>query len=252
MRRWHGLILLALAALILGATAGSKMKDWGEDHMRVDGVRLEHSRLVELEGAPGGEFELEVGLGDIEVRGVSGDRARLRLKIPEAEPNDITVKLEDGRLRLASASDNPGAIGDAWLELPAGCALELTTGYGDIDIIGMKGGRRIIAETGLGEVTLEDVGGIHEIEVSTGKGDIRVGPLAAIELAALKTGMGDIQVRDAEVEELEVGTGMGGIDFLDCRFGLVSGGTGLGKVRFKHTEYERSDVGSGWGGVQGD
>lgn len=252
MRRWQGLTLLALVALVLGATAGSKMKNWGEDHMRVDGVRLEHSRLVELDGEMGGSFELEVGLGDIEVRAASDNRAHLRLKIHEVEPNDLTVKLEDGRLRLTSASDNPGAIGDAWLELPAGCELELTTGYGDIDITGMKGGRRIIAETGLGQVTLEDVSGVHEIEVSTGKGDIRLGPVAAIELADLSTGMGDIRVRDAEVKELEVGTGMGGIDFLDCRLGLVSGGTGLGKVHFKRTEYERSDVGSGWGGVKGD
>ena len=244
--------LLALALLMLSATAGSKMKHWGEDHIRVDGVRLEHSRYVELEGEVGDDFELETGLGDLEVRGVPGQVAHLRLKIHEVEPGDIEVRLERGRLRLVSATGNPGAIGDAWVEIPAGCELRLTTGYGDIDVSSMSGGRRIVAETGLGEVTLENISGVAEIEVATGKGDIRLGPATDVELVDLATGMGDIQVRDAQVQEIEVGTGMGGIDFLDCRLGDVSGSSGMGKVRFKRTQYERSDVSSGWGGVQRD
>jgi hypothetical protein len=252
MRRWPIVSLLALLLLVLGATAGSKMKDWSKDHIRVDGVRLEHSRIVELEGEVGSAFELDAGLGDVEVRGVPGDRARLRLKIHEVEPGDLEVRLEQGRLRLVSASDNPGAIGDAWIEVPAGCELDLTTGYGDIDIADMRGGRRIVAESGLGEITLENIDQVTEIEVATGKGDIRLGPATGVESADLASGMGDIQVRDAKVEELAVATGMGGIEFMDCRLGLVSGSTGMGKVRFKRTEYERSDVSSGWGGVQGD
>lgn len=252
MRRWPIVSLLALVLLVLGATAGSKMKDWGEDHITVDGVKLRHSRIVELEGKPGDFLELESGLGHLEVRGVPGEIARFRLKIHEVEPGDLEVVLDQGRLRFVSASDNPGAIGDAWVEVPAGCELELTTGYGDIDVSGMQGCRRIVAETGLGEVTLEDISEVTEIEVATGKGDIRLGPVTGVESADLASGMGDIQVRDAQVKEIEVGTGMGGIDFLDCRLGRVSGSTGMGKVHFKRTEYERSDVSSGWGGVQGD
>lgn len=247
MKRW--LLLALLALLAVAATAGSKMKDWGEDHMRVDGVRLEHSRIVELEGEVGDAFELEVGLGDLELRGVPGQVAHLRLKIHEAEPGDIEVRLEAGRLRLVSASDNPGAIGDAWVEIPAGCELRLTTGYGDIEIADMAGGRRITAETGMGDVTLEGIRGVHEIEVATGKGDIRFGPATEVELADLGTGMGGIQVREAKVREIEVATGMGGIDFLDCDFGDLSGGTGMGKIRLKRTQYERSDLETGWGGV---
>ncbi len=252
MRRWPIVSLLALTVLALAATAGSKMKDWGEDHITVDGVKLRHSRIVELEGKLDGFLELESGLGHLEVRGVPGDVARFRLKIHEVEPGDLEVRLEQGRLRLVSASDKPGAIGDAWIEVPAGCELELTTGYGDIDVSGMQGGRRIVAETGLGDVTLEDIDKVTEIEVATGKGDIRLGPVTSVERVDLATGMGDIQVRDAQVQEIEVGTGMGGIDFLDCKLGDVSGSSGMGKVRFKRTEYERSDVSSGWGGVQGD
>jgi hypothetical protein len=252
MRRWPIVSLIALAILALGATAGSKMKDWGEDHMTVDGAKLRHSRVVELDGKLDGFLELESGLGNLEVRGVPGEVAHLRLKIHEVEPGDLEVELDHGRLRLKSASDKPGAIGDAWIDVPAGCELDLSTGYGDIDVSNMSGGRRIVAETGLGEVTLEDINGVTDIEVSTGKGDIRFGPATGIKAADLATGMGDIQVRDAKVEEIEVGTGMGGIDFLDCQLGLVSGSTGLGKVRFKRTQYERSDVSSGWGGVQGD
>jgi hypothetical protein len=252
MRRWPIVSLLALTVLALGATAGSKMKDWGEDHITVDGVKLRHSRIVELEGKPGDFLDLDSGLGHLEVRGVPGEVARFRLKIHEVEPGDLEVELDHGRLRLKSASGNPGVIGDTWVEVPAGCELDLTTGYGDIDVADMRGGRRIVAETGLGEVTLENIDGVTEIEVATGKGDIRVGPITGVASADLGSGMGDIQVRDAQVQELAVSTGMGGIDFMDCRLGLVSGSTGMGKVRFKRTEYERSDVSSGWGGVQGD
>lgn len=250
MKRWTILALLALLAV--AGTAGSKVKNWDDDHMRVDGVKLEHKRMVEIEGDADGRLELESALGDMEIRGVPGNTVRLRVEIHEAEPGDISVELSHGRLRLTSASDNPGAIGDVWAEVPADLDLELSTGYGDMDVSSMNGSRRIILETGLGTITAEDLEGVEELEMSTGKGDLRLGPVKSMQMADLSTGMGGIKVRDAQVEELEVGSGMGGIDFLDCDLGLVSGGTGMGKVRFKRTEYRRSDVSSGWGGVHGD
>lgn len=251
MRRWTLLPLLAL--LLLGTTAGSRsVKDWGKDHIRVDGVKLEHRRTVELSGSADGLLEIESVLGDLEIQAVSGDELRLRVEIYEYEPGDLDVELRRGRIVLNSRDGEPGAIGSVWAEVPEGLDLELTTGCGDIDVMGMKGSRSLVAETGLGDITFDDIKKVDEIEAATGKGDIRLGPAESIRMAELATGMGGIKVRDAEVEEIDTSSGMGSINFLDCRLGTVSGGTGMGKVRFKRTEYEYSDISSGFGGVRRD
>ncbi len=251
MRNWIALPLLALLAM--GATAGSKsFEDWGKDHIRVDGERLEYRRTVELSGGGQDLLEIESAMGDLEIHAVSGDEFRLRVEIYEYEPGDVEVELHRGRLVLHSRDDHATAVGSVWAEVPEGVDLELTTGYGDIDIEGMKGSRNIVAETGLGDVTLEGLDDVEEIEVATGKGDIRMGPAKGIEMAELATGMGGIKVLEAQIEEIDTATGMGGIRFLDCELGTVSGGTGMGKVRFKRTEYRRSDISSGFGGVSGD
>ncbi len=250
MRRWTLLPLLAL--LILGGTAGSKsFKEFGKDHIRVDGERLEYRRTVELSGE-GDRLEIESALGDLEIHAVAGDEFRLRVEIYEYEPDDLDVDFSRGRISLHSRDGHAGAVGAVWAEVPRDADLELSTGYGEIDIEGMKGCRDLVCATGLGDVTLSDLEEIEEIEVATGKGDIRLGPATDIQFAELATGMGSIKVHDAEVDEIDTATGMGSIRFLDCRLGDVSGGTGMGKVRFKRTEYRRSDIESGFGGVSGD
>lgn len=253
MRRWLAFALILVLAPPL--TAGSRhLKDWGGDHMRVDGVKLEHRRTVELRADRPEDnlLEIESALGDLEIRGVRGDALRLTVEIYEYEPGDLTLELRRGRIVLNSAGDHPGAVGAVVAEVPLDMDLELTTGYGDVDIEDMDGCSELVVETGLGDVTATGLERVEDIEIATGKGDIRLGPAREIGMAELATGMGGIKVREAEVDEIDASSGMGGIQFLDCELGLVTGGTGMGKIKFRNTDYDRSDISSGFGGVHRD
>lgn len=244
-------VLPLLALLILGATASSKtIKNFGRDHIRVDGVKLEHRREVELRRELSELLEIESALGDIEVVGISGDVARLRVEIFEYTPDDLDVELTaDGRIIYESAGGHPGAIGSVYAEVPAHLELDIETGLGDVELKDLSGGTRIEVETGMGGVTLDSVDGYEQVYVATGKGDIRLGPADGLHEVELATGMGGIKVKQAQVEDLEVSTGMGSIRFLDCELGHVSGGTGMGSIRFKRSTFEDSDLSSGLGRV---
>jgi hypothetical protein len=246
-------ILLGLALLILGATASSKsIKHFGRDHIRVDGVKLEHRREVEVKGPLTDLLEIESGLGDIEIIGVSGNEARLTIEIFEYKPDDVHVELrEDGRVVLRSDGDHPAAIGRVYAEVPRGIDLLLETGLGDIEISDMQDGGTIEVATGMGGITIAQVNGYREIDAASGKGDIRLGPCDGLDRVDMATGMGGIKVKNSRIEDLDVSSGMGSIRFLDCDLGFVSGGTGMGSVHFKRTKYRESDVSSGLGRVTG-
>jgi hypothetical protein len=244
------LLLPMLAVLILGTTAGSRTIQNLCDHgVRVDGVKLKHKRVVELEARLDRRLVIESAVGDIELHGVDGDDARLEVEIWERYPDDVEVAIEDGEIVLRSRDHEPCVIGRVFGTIPAGIDLEIETGCGDVDLIDMARGHEIDVETGLGDITLQDIGGYRSIDASTGKGDIRLGPAEGLEDVELETGMGGIKIREAEVEELAVSSGFGSIHFLDCTFGSVSGSTGFGDVSFKRTRYDDSDISTGFGRV---
>ncbi len=246
-------LLPLLALLVIGATGSSKtIKNFSKDHMRVDGVKLEYRREVEIEGVLDELLEIESGLGDMEIIGVAGNVARLNVEIYEYRRDDVTVELrEDGRLELDSDGGHPTAIGRVYAEVPFGIDLLLETGLGDITINDMSGGDTIEVATGMGSVTIVHVDDYHSIDAATGKGDIRLGPCDNLDRVDMATGMGGIKVKSSTVEDLDVASGMGSIRFLDCDFGFVSGGTGMGSIHFKRTQYRESDVSSGLGRVTG-
>ena len=246
-------ILLALGLLFLGATGSSKsIKSFSRDHMRVDGVKLEYQREVEIRGTLEDLLEIESGLGDIEIVGISGNEARLHVEIFEYKPDDVTVSLrEDGRIVLDSRGDHPAALGRVYAEVPRSIDLMLETGFGEIEVSDMRGGGSMEIATGMGGITLVEVNDYREIDAATGKGDIRLGPCDGLDRVELATGMGGIKVKNSRVEDLDVSSGMGSIHFMDCEFGFVTGGTGMGSINFKRTQYRESDVSSGLGRVTG-
>ena len=246
--------LASLLLIVMGCTAGSKViKSFGKDHLTVDGVRLEYSREVEVEARLDDLLDLESSLGDIEIVGVDGDIARLRVEIYEYRPDDIELELtERGYIELHSNSRKPGAVGRVWAEVPRGLDLEIETGMGDVSISEMSGAGELRVDTGYGKVMLAELDGHRSVDVNTGKGDILLGPARELRDVELNTGMGSIKVLDSDVEDISTSTGMGGIRFLDCEFGSVSGGTGMGSVKFRRTNYEYSDISSGFGRVSGD
>ncbi len=247
-------VLPLLAILILGASAGSKtIKNFGRDHMRVDGYELEHRREVEIEGTLENLLEIESALGDIEIVGGTDKVARLRVEIYEYKPDDLEVELStDGRIYLESEGGYPSAVGSVYAEIPSHLELNIETGMGDVQVADMSGSEFISIETGLGGVTLMGLKDCQRVVVATGKGDIRLGPAGDLAEVELATGMGGIKVKDTMAVDIEASSGMGSIRFLDCDFDYVSGGTGMGSVKFKRSRFKDSDMSSGLGRVTYD
>jgi len=246
------LILLALGAVILGATGSSKLvKHFAEEGVEVDDVKLKHRRTIELRVDSADRLIYYAHVGDIRVRPGSGDRAVLSIELIEYEPGDGEAFLErDGSIGTRSKSGKPCALGELIAELPENLELELGSGLGDVELEGMDGSRRISVETGMGDIVLEDLSNVGRLEVETGMGEILMGPAKNIEEVDLETGMGSIKVRQVEAEMMDATTGMGGIRFNECHFDKLFAETGMGSVKLKDTVYRDSDLDTGLGSVK--
>jgi DUF4097 and DUF4098 domain-containing protein YvlB len=219
--------------------------------VKVDGVRLKHKRIVEIDGTLEKRFEVEGHAGDIEIRGIPGRQAHLRVEVYEYRPGDAEVRLtESGDLVLETESGHPAAVGELSAELPRDLALRVETGMGEIEIRAMKGSPGMEISTGMGDVDLKNLADVLLIEASTGMGDLSLSSSEALERVTLSTGMGGIHVKHSAVNRIEVSSGMGSIDLRDCEFGRVTGSTGMGSIHFRDTAYEHSDVSTGMGSVK--
>jgi DUF4097 and DUF4098 domain-containing protein YvlB len=238
---WRSLpvLLLGIPLLITGCCLDFCNAYRGKG-VKVDGVRLKHKRIVEIDGTLEKRFEVDGHAGDIEIRGIPGRQAHLRVEVYEYRPGDAKVRLtESGDLVLETESGRPAAVGELSAELPQDLALRVETGMGEIEI-----------STGMGDVDLKDLTDVLWLEASTGMGDLSLSSAEALERVTLSTGMGGIHVKHSAVNRIEVSSGMGSIDLRDCEFGRVTGSTGMGSIHFRDTAYEHSDVSTGMGSVK--
>jgi hypothetical protein len=246
------LIILSLGLLIVGGTGSSRLvKHLAEEGVEVDGVRLKHRRTIELEVELDERLIYYAHVGDIRIRPGDGDELLLSIELIEYEPGDGEAYLgKDGKVRTRTRSEKPCVLGTLRAEVPEGLSLDLSSGLGDIEVMGMKGSERIVVESGMGDLVLEDLDGVGMVDAETGMGEILVGPCWNLESVDLSSGMGSIKVREVTAEFLEADTGMGGIRLTDCKFETVYGSTGMGSIRVKDTHYEDSDFDTGMGSIK--
>jgi len=246
------LIVLSLGLLIVGATGSSRLvKHLAEEGVEVDGVRLKHRRTVEMTVELDERLIYYAHVGDIRIRPGDGDRVVLSVEIIEYEPGDGEAYLDDGgKMRTRSDRDKPCVLGNLRAEVPANLSLDLSTGLGDIEVMGMRRSERIVIETGMGDLVLEDLTDCDVVDAETGMGEILVGPAEGIETIDLASGMGSIKVREVYADFLEAETGMGGIRLSSSGFGTVYGSTGMGSIRIKDVDYEDSDFDTGMGSIK--
>lgn len=246
------LILLAIGAVVLGATGSSRLvKHFAEEGVEVDGYKLKHRRQVELSIVIDEDLVYYAHVGDIRLRAGGGGEAVLSIELIEYEPGDAEVFVEvDGTVRTRTQSGKPSVLGELIAEVPRGISLELGSGLGDVEIEGMDGSRRILVETGMGDIVLEDLRNVVRVDAETGMGEVLLGPGKNLEEVDLATGMGGIKVRQVEADMLDAATGMGGIRFNECHFDKLYAETGMGSVKLKDTFYNDSDLDTGLGSVK--
>jgi hypothetical protein len=130
---------------------------------------------------------LEVGVGDVEIVGDESDRitahvevsaskgwrgsARARREL-EAMQLEAEVKGEALHLRMSEHGEGDRHFGENWtLHVPAGTALELELGVGDLRVLDLAG--TIEIEVGVGDVRVEgEHAAFGEIEGQCGVGDV--------------------------------------------------------------------------------
>lgn len=156
------------------------------------------------------QLVLDSGIGDVEIfalpyaseinievvltprRGGFFSSKRRAEQEVEAAALSAEIKRDRLQLKITPEADDDRRFEENWsITLPAGLALKLSHGVGDIDIRGTDAGVDI--ESGVGEVRVEVGGGEVAIELGVGTAVVR-GPAAAYASAEGAGGVGDARI----------------------------------------------------------
>ena len=168
------------------------------------GTSLEH-RI-----GPRGRFVLRFASGEVAVRGVEGDTARVRSLDDRSLADLFTIETGDDQLELRQIEKfglgilGRGQSAELDVEVPHGANVTIDTASADIEATDLSGAKRF--RTASGEVSLNRLAG--PIDVETVSGEIEVDGQAPVELAA-KTVSGDVEVRVPVLRKLDLGSTSG-------------------------------------------
>ncbi|MGC9348699.1 MAG: DUF4097 family beta strand repeat-containing protein [Anaerolineae bacterium] len=176
--------------------------------------------VINVEESP--TLDLDSFAGNVVVR--RGEPGRIRIEatkraMSEAALNRIDLDMfedDDGVVirtsHTGAAAGNLSAAFD--IVVPPDTQLEMKTGAGNIEVVGVEG--EIAAQTGAGDVTVQDV--VAPVKLETGAGNIEYEGEPS-GMSTFNTGAGNIRLHlsaDANVElDLSVGVGnirLGGFD----------------------------------------
>jgi DUF4097 and DUF4098 domain-containing protein YvlB len=163
---------------------------------------------------PRGRFSLYQASGEVTLRGVEGDRIRIRSRSGRGLSEHFTVETGEDfvelrqheKLGLGFSIFGSRESAELEIEVPHGAGVKIETQSADIsasDLDGTKGFR-----TASGEVTLTRLAGALDVE--TVSGDIEIDGLAPVDLK-VKSVSGDIEARVPTVKSLDLGTTSGDI-----------------------------------------
>jgi hypothetical protein len=168
------------------------------------GTALEHKI------GPRGRFVLRFASGEVAVRGVEGDTARVRSLDERSLADLFTIETGDDHLELRQIEKfglgifGRGHSAELDVEVPHGANVTIDTASADIEARDLSGTKRF--RTASGEVSLNRLAG--PVDVETVSGEIEVNGLAPVELSA-KTVSGDVEVRVPVLRKLDLGSTSG-------------------------------------------
>jgi hypothetical protein len=160
---------------------------------------------------PRGRFTLRLASGEVEVRGVEGDVARVRSLDDRPLAELFDIDLGDGRLELRQKerfgfglkmfrNDAP----ELEVEVPHGARVSIDSASADLEISDLDGEKQF--RTASGDVQLRRLAG--QLEVQTVSGDIDLEGQAPIDLT-MRSVSGDVRVRVPRLRRLDMTTTSG-------------------------------------------
>jgi hypothetical protein len=161
---------------------------------------------------PRGRFVLKFASGEVAIRGVEGDTARVRSLDDRSLAELFTIVTGDDHLELRQAEKlglgifGRGQSAELEVEVPHGATVSIETASADIVARDLSGAKRFRSASG--EVELERLAG--GIDIETVSGEIEVNGQAPVDLVA-KTVSGDVDIRVPSLRKLDLGTTSGDI-----------------------------------------
>jgi hypothetical protein len=159
---------------------------------------------------PRGRFVLRFASGEVAIRGVEGDTARVRSLDDRSLSDLFAIETGDDHLELRETEKfglgifGRGHGAELEVEVPHGASVTIETASADIDARDLSGAKRF--RTASGEVSLNRLAG--GVDVETVSGEIDVDGQAPVDLTA-KTVSGDVEVRVPTLRKLDLGTTSG-------------------------------------------
>ncbi len=162
---------------------------------------------------PRGRFTLRQASGEIAIRGVEGDTARVRSRddrplseLFEIQAGDGSLELREpqklGLGRMFGRSESP----EIEVEVPHGATVSVDSASADIEVADLSGAKHF--RTASGDMRLERLAG--PVQIDSVSGDVELEGKAPIDLTA-KTVSGDFRVRVPRLGKLEMTTTSGDI-----------------------------------------
>jgi putative adhesin len=173
----------------------------------------QHGTSIEHRIGPRGRFLLRQSSGEISIRGVEGDAARVRSLDDRALGDLFTVELRDDALELRQIEKlGFGIFGrregaELEIEVPHGASVSIETASADVQGTDLSGEKRFRSASG--DVDLARMAG--KVDVETVSGEVKLAGSAPIDLIG-RTVSGDMQVRVPSLRGLEMGTTSGDIE----------------------------------------
>jgi len=170
------------------------------------GTALEHPI------GPRGRFILKFASGEVAVRGVEGDTARVRSLDERSLADLFTIESGDDHLELRQMERfglgifGRGQSAELDVEVPHGASVTIESASADIEAQDLSGTKKFRSASG--EVSLHRLAGL--VDVETVSGEIDLDGQAPLDLTA-RTVSGDVVVRVPILRKLDLGTTSGDV-----------------------------------------
>ena len=220
-----------------------------DDRVFADGVELTHRRWESVGGTldPAGAVKLATATGELTLDGRTGDAWQLEALVFSELAGDGVVGFVDGSLTVTPGAGRKAIIDGVRGTLPAGLAVDVTTGTGTLRLAGFDGGRDLRLQGGTGLIVLK-AAQVGVLRVESGTAEIELSDVRGAELD-LNTGTGDVLLTDCDFDKAWLESGTADLGLRGGRVGKLEADTGTGDVELRGTRVGHLSVESGTGDV---
>jgi len=214
------LLLVFSSCIVSGDFSGRTM---------VDNVLLDYENTSTMfEIYESANLTIDVGSGNVDLKGVPGRELQLKVAYMEYEPGDAEIIIKDDLITYQTKSGKPALIMDVSGTIPQDLSLLVDTGSGNVKIAKMQSSNKLIVDSGSGKVAISDCR-VDRIVVDTGSGNVDIEDSVITDFAA-DTGSGNVRISHSSIESADLDTGSGNIYLNDSLIHSRIVDTGSGKV----------------------